>query len=80
MRCFSRRGRGEICAVIPQPFYFAEKSVARNCHRLTRAKKSAYAISGLEGQGNSEIADSMNTSLATVKRKLKKIREIWLVR
>lgn len=35
------------------------------------------ALLRLEGHGNNEIAESLSVSLATVKRKLKLIREMW---
>jgi RNA polymerase sigma factor (sigma-70 family) len=69
----------EVVGHEPTPEFAAE--VAEECERLLAAlgddSLRQIAIAKLEGYTNEEIAERLDCSLRTVKRRLGRVREIW---
>lgn len=73
------RGIDQVLGDEPTPELAAE--VAEECRRLLEKLDDdalrTIALSKLEGYTNEEIADRMDCSLRTVKRRLARIRQLW---
>lgn len=74
-----RRGLEQVVGKEPTPEFAAE--VAEECRRLLEALGDetlrAVALGKMEGYTNEELATRQRCSLATVERKLGRIRRIW---
>ena len=64
----------------PTPALAAQ--VAEECRRLLDGLEDAVlravAVAKMEGYSNAEIAERLGCSVASVERKLKRIRETWV--